>query len=60
MGVLPCQFKDGVNAQTLGLDGSEKFDMVGLEDGLRPQMDVTLRIQRANGETEEVPLTSAD
>ena len=57
MGVLPCQFKDGVNAQTLGLDGSEKFDMVGLEDGLRPQMDVTLRIQRAGGETEEVPLT---
>ena len=57
MGVLPCQFKDGVNAQTLGLDGSEKFDMIGLEDGLRPQMDVTLRIQRAGGETEEVPLT---
>ncbi len=57
MGVLPCQFKEGTNAQTLGLDGTEKFDMVGLEDGLRPQMDVTLRIQRANGETEEVPLT---
>jgi len=57
MGVLPCQFKDGVNAQTLGLEGTEKFDMVGLEDGLRPQMDVTLRIQRASGETEEVPLT---
>jgi len=57
MGVLPCQFKEGVNAQTLGLDGSEKFDMIGLEDGLRPQMDVTLRIQRAGGETEEVPLT---
>ena len=57
MGVLPCQFKEGVNAQTLGLDGTEKFDMIGLEDGLRPQMDVTLRIQRAGGGTEEVPLT---
>ncbi len=56
MGVLPCQFKEGVNAQTLGLDGTEKFDLVGLEAGLQPQMDVTLRIQRASGETEEVPL----
>ncbi len=57
MGVLPCQFKEGVNAQTLGLDGTEKFDLVGLEDGLEPQMDVILRIQRASGDTEEVPLT---
>ena len=57
MGVLPCQFKEGTSAQTLGLDGTEKFDLVGLEDGLNPQMDVTLRIQRANGDTEEVPLT---
>ena len=57
MGVLPCQFKEGTSAQTLGLDGTEKFDMVGLEGGLLPQMDVTLRIQRTSGETEEVPLT---
>ena len=56
MGVLPCQFKEGTSAQTLGLDGTEKFDLVGLEDGLRPQMDVTLRIQRASGDTQEVPL----
>ncbi len=33
MGVLPLQFKDGQNAQTLGLDGSETFDITGLEDG---------------------------
>ena len=57
MGVLPCQFKEGTNAQTLGLDGTEKFDLVGLEAGLLPQMDVTLRIQRASGDTQEVPLT---
>ena len=57
MGVLPCQFKDGVNAQTLGLDGTETFDLTGLEDGLSPQMDVTLKICRANDETLEVPLT---
>ena len=35
MGVLPLQFKDGENAQTLGLDGSETFDMTGLHDGAR-------------------------
>jgi aconitate hydratase len=33
MGVLPCQFKDGENAQTLGLDGSETFEITGLKDG---------------------------
>lgn len=33
MGVLPCQFLDGQNAQTLGLDGSETFDITGLQDG---------------------------
>ena len=57
MGVLPCQFKDGTSAQTLGLDGTEKFDLVGLEGGLQPQMDVRLAIHRAGGETEEIPLT---
>ncbi|MGY0632961.1 aconitate hydratase AcnA [Luteimonas sp. A478] len=33
MGVLPLQFKDGENAQTLGLDGTETFDITELEDG---------------------------
>ena len=33
MGVLPLQFKDGENAQSLGLDGSETFDITGLQDG---------------------------
>ena len=47
MGVLPCQFKEGVSAQTLGLDGTETFDLVGLEAGLKPRQDVTLVIQRA-------------
>ena len=58
MGVLACQFKEGVNAQTLGFDGTETFDLTGYESGLSPQMDVTLVIHRANGgETEKVPLT---
>ena len=57
MGVLPCQFKEGTSAQTLGLDGTETFDVTGLEDGLRPRMDVQLVIHRASGEEETVPLT---
>lgn len=57
MGVLPCQFKEGTSARTLGLDGSETFDVTGLEDGIRPRQDVTLVIHRANGDTQEVPVT---
>ena len=56
MGVLPLQFKDGVNAQTLGLDGTETYDVVGLDGGVKPQQDVTLVIHRAGGATEEVPV----
>src|SRR6185436_4250471 len=52
MGVLPCQFKDGVSAQTLNLDGTETFDISGLEASdsgsqnveVRPRQDVTLTI----------------
>jgi aconitate hydratase len=54
MGVLPLQFKDGVSAQSLGLDGTETFDVVGLNGGVKPQQDVTLVLHRANGATEEV------
>ncbi len=54
MGVLPLQFKDGVTAQTLGLDGSETFDVTELDGGVKPQQDVTLVIRRANGSKEEL------
>ncbi|HEV3470943.1 MAG TPA: aconitase family protein, partial [Pyrinomonadaceae bacterium] len=58
MGVLPCQFKEGTNAQTLGLDGTEVFDLVGLEGAdVRPRQDLTLRVRRQGGETAEVPVT---
>ncbi|MEO7673700.1 MAG: aconitate hydratase [Pyrinomonadaceae bacterium] len=58
MGVLPLQFKDGQSAAALNLDGSETFDLTGLENGtVRPMQDVTLRINRASGETEETLLT---
>ncbi|MFN2515407.1 MAG: aconitate hydratase [Pyrinomonadaceae bacterium] len=57
MGVLPCQFKEGTNAASLGLDGSEAFDVIGLEDGVRPLKDLNLVIHRASGKTEELPIT---
>ncbi|MDE1943177.1 MAG: aconitate hydratase AcnA, partial [Betaproteobacteria bacterium] len=49
MGVLPCQFKDGTTVQSLGLDGSETFDLTGIEGDLKPQQDVTLTIRRKDG-----------
>ncbi|MBI3854018.1 MAG: aconitate hydratase [Verrucomicrobia bacterium] len=54
MGVLPLQFKDGVTAQTLKLDGTEFFDVLGLSQNLKPQQDLTVRITRASGKAEEV------
>ena len=56
MGVLPCQFKEGTNAASLNLDGTETFDITGLEGGVKPQQDVTLTIHRADGSTEQVPV----
>ena len=58
MGVLPCQFKDGSSVATLGLDGTESFDVLGLEaPGFKPRQDVRLVIHRANGTTDEVTVT---
>ncbi|HYR57524.1 MAG TPA: aconitate hydratase, partial [Chthoniobacteraceae bacterium] len=58
MGVLPLQFPDGVNAQTLGLDGSETFDFAGLSDDIKPMSDVTMIIHRSTGNTDEIKLRS--
>ncbi|EKT4087664.1 aconitate hydratase AcnA [Stenotrophomonas maltophilia] len=41
MGVLPLQFRNGENAQSLGLDGSEVIDITGLEDGASKRATVT-------------------
>ena len=57
MGVVPCQFRDGTGVASLGLDGSETFDVTGLADGLAPRQEATLVIHRANGQSESVPLT---
>ena len=56
MGVLPLQFQDGTNRQTLGLDGTETFDITGLSGGIKPGMTVNLVVHRADGSTTEVSL----
>ncbi len=57
MGILPLQFKDSTTRASLGLDGTEVFDITGPAAGLNPRMDVTCRITRADGSTQELPLT---
>jgi aconitate hydratase len=54
MGVLPLQFKDGTTAQSLKLDGSESYDVVGLDAAIKPQQDLTLKITRKSGAIENV------
>ncbi|MDB6051823.1 MAG: acnD [Pseudomonas sp.] len=54
MGVLPLEFKPGVNRTTLGIDGSETFDVIGERI---PRTTLTLVINRKNGERLEVPVT---
>ncbi|QJR14882.1 aconitate hydratase [Usitatibacter palustris] len=56
MGVLPLQFKGTDSAETLGIKGDEKIDVIGLQGGIRPQMDVTMVITRADGTKKEVPV----
>jgi aconitate hydratase len=47
MGVLPLQFMDGENAQSIGLKGDESFDIAGLADGAAKQ--ITVSAKRPNG-----------
>lgn len=54
MGVLPVQFKDGTTRKTLGLDGTETYDVVGERSA---RCDLTLVITRKNGDVVEVPVT---
>jgi aconitate hydratase len=56
MGVLPLQFAEGTTAQSLGLDGSEKFSITGLSDSIKPGQQVTLEIEDKNAEKRSVPV----
>ncbi|WPN56259.1 Fe/S-dependent 2-methylisocitrate dehydratase AcnD [Pseudomonas sp. P9_31] len=54
MGVLPLEFKPGTDRKTLGIDGSETYDVIGERT---PRAELTLVINRKNGERVEVPVT---
>lgn len=58
MGVLPLQFKDGGSAAGLGINGTETFDLIGLEGvEIKPKQDVELRITRGDGSVATATLT---
>ena len=56
MGVLPCQFLEGVNAESLGLTGEELFTLKGLESAIAPRQTLSLLIKYPSGEEREVPV----
>ena len=49
MGILPLQFMPGQNPETLGLDGTEVYSTVNLDDELKPLQTVTVRAEHADG-----------
>jgi len=57
MGILPCQFKGSDSVASLGIDGSETFDLTGVEGELAPGQDVTLTIHRKDGSTKKATVT---
>ena len=56
MGVLPCQFQGDTTWQSLEIDGSESFDLLGIAVDLKPRQEVTLIIHRKNGDADRVSL----
>jgi len=57
MGVLPCQFQEGTGADSLRLDGSEVFDLVGIDSEIQPRQQIHLVVRRSGGQIETVPVT---
>jgi aconitate hydratase len=53
MGVLPLQFRPSEGWKTLGLDGTEVFDIIGISEGLKPRKELTVRARKADGSTVE-------
>ena len=57
MGILPLQFRDGQNVESLGLTGKEVIDIVGLSDDLKPRQDVTVKATKDDGSIVEFSAT---
>jgi aconitate hydratase len=56
MGVLPLQFKDGQSVESLGLNGTEIYDITGIDANITPGMDVACLITRADNSQEQITL----
>jgi aconitate hydratase len=56
MGILPLQFARGVTRKTLGLDGTESYDVAGVGEGIAPRSEVECTITRADGRRETIRL----
>ena len=54
MGVLPLQFKDGESAESHGITGSEKFNISGIVDGLKPLSEIIVEISNDFGEKKSI------
>ena len=54
MGVLPLQFKDGESAESHGITGSEKFNISGIVDGLKPLSEIIVEISNDSGEKKSI------
>jgi aconitate hydratase len=57
MGVLPLRFTQGQNAESLGLDGSEVFDIEGLSDKIKPQSEIAVKAKKSDGKVVEFKVT---
>src|SRR5262249_27917454 len=58
MGVLPLEFSNGATRQSLGLTGFETFDIVGLDESLRPRASLTVRATAPDGTKKDIPVTA--
>jgi aconitate hydratase len=58
MGVLPLQFTGGATRAELKLDGTERFDILGIAEGLKPRQEMVLTITRADGSRQDLTLLS--
>ncbi len=58
MGILPLQFKDGINRTNLKLDGSELFSIIDLEKGIDPRDEVDVEIKYVSGDIKRIKMLS--
>lgn len=58
MGVIPLEFEESVTRKTLNLDGSEKIDILGLNEQMKPRIKLKAIIHRTDGSTTNIELHS--